>query len=223
MNSDPQIDDLPSVVYLFPIDQFLLLPETKLSAAITNPRFCRIVDAAEAADGYIGVVQVRERSSSGKEVSLYGVGCLGRVHVHSRDEEKHEVTLEGVIRFRLLETMNLGSKEDFPKAVVDYREFAADLSRVEEKIEGLDLENFQATLIQMMEKVDPSFDLSPLKAMSARQLLRSLAQVIRLTPAEKQKILEAPAFKEMAEVFFLLLTMNFLTTTQDTSPPSQVN
>lgn len=225
MNSDFEIEDLPTIVPLFPIDQFLLLPETRLSAAIASPLFCGIVDAAAEAGGFVGVVQTRQgespRPRRPDEPEFYSVGCLGRLEVLGRGEHMVHITLEGLIRFRVRE--ELGGARELPRAAVDYQEFAHDLEHGEEEIEGLDLENFRATLIGMIESIAPDLDVSSFKAMNGRQVLRSLAQMVRLTPAEKQTILEAPGFKEMAEAFFFLLAMNYSTPTPDTSPPSRVN
>lgn len=226
MSPTVAVEDLPRVVYLFPLEQLLLLPKTNLGFEVTGRWFCDLLDAAEAAGGFIGVVQSRETErEAGKSGAplFYEVGCLGRLRITSRSEEGHQIHIAGLIRFRI-EQERLGSSDQpFPLAAVDYDEYHADLEEEEEQVEGLDLENFKTGLLQAIAKFDPHLDTRRVQAMTGHEVLRSLVQVVRLTTAEKQTILEAKGLKEMAGAFFLLLAMNFLTTTRDPSPPGRVH
>lgn len=214
MSPDLRIADLPPTVYLFSVDRFILLPETTLPMTVTENRSQKIVAAAESAGGYIGVIQNRpaeERSGS----RFFPVGCLGRIRSFGRDGEGQHVTLEGVIRFRVRE--ELTGKDELPQAAVSYEEFERDLAPVEENLEGWDLEGFKAALLRLGQ-LHSGRDTPSLDSMSSRQLIRVMAQTAPLAAAEKQALLEAPSFRELLELLFELLALNFLTTTPDTSP-----
>jgi Lon protease-like protein len=225
MNPGVAVEDLPQVVYLLPLEQLLLLPKTNLGFEVSGRWFCDLLDAAEEAGGFVGVVQSRETERQAKSSAplFYQVGCLGRLRISSRSDQGHQIHISGLIRFRIVEERLGSSDQPFPLAAVDYGGYQADLEEGEEPVEGLDLASFKTGLLQAIARFDPHLDTRRVQAMTGHEVLRSLIQVVRLTTAEKQTILEARSLKEMAEAFFLLLAMNFLTTTRDPSPPGRVH
>ena len=215
MTPAPRIADLPSTVYLFPIDRLILLPETTLPMTVTDPRSQNILDAAESASGYVGVIQTRPREE--RSVSRYfAVGCLGRIRSLEHEDEGHRVTIEGVIRFRVREEL-AGGADSLPQATVAYEDFESDLLPEEENVEGWNPEGFRDALLTIARQ-QSGRDKTPLESMSPRQLVRILAQTAPLATAEKQALLETRTFRELLELLFQLLALNFLTTTPDTSP-----
>ncbi|HEV8581827.1 MAG TPA: LON peptidase substrate-binding domain-containing protein [Thermoanaerobaculia bacterium] len=218
MNPELRIADLPSTVYLFPIDRYILLPETTLPLTVTESRSQESLDAAEEAGGFVGVIQSRpagERADS----RYFGVGGLGRIRRLTRDEEGHHVIIEGVIRFRVREELTGGG---LPRAAVDYDEFAQDLRAVEEDLAGWDLVGFRNALLEIAKR-QSGREATPLESMSAHQLVRVMAQTVPLAATEKQALLETRTFRELIERLFELLSLNFLTTTPDPSPSSRAN
>ena len=215
MSPELRIADLPSTVYLFPLDRFLLLPEATLPMTITDPRSREILEAAEGASGYLGVIQERPQAE-GSESRFFDVGCLGRIRSLELGEEGHRVTLEGVIRFRVRKELPDGGNA-LPQAAVAYEEFARDLRPVdEEDLKGWNMEGFKTALLRL-GRMQSGRDTTPLEAMSSFQLVRMMAQTAPLTVAEKQALLEAPSFHDLMQLLFQLLAVNFLTTTPDTS------
>lgn len=217
MPPDLRLADLPSTVYLFPVDRFILLPETTLPMTVTDRHSRNLLDAAEAS-GYVGVIQTRPQGA-GTGSRFFAVGCLGSIRSLERGEEGHRVTLDGVIRFRVREELPGG---ELPRATVAYEEFERDLRPVEENLEGWDLEGFRAALLRM-GRLQSGREATPLESMSGSQLVRVLAQTAPLAAAEKQALLEARSFRELLELLFELLALNFLTTTPDSSPSSKAN
>src|SRR5262245_28394944 len=210
MSPELRIADLPSTVYLFPLDRFILLPETTLPMTITDPRSGELLETAEGADGYVGVIQARQPEER-SESRFFDVGCLGRIRSLERDDEGHRVTLEGVIRFRVRRELPAGGDVP-PRAQVDYEEFAQDLRPAEEEdLEGWNLEGFKAALLRI-GRMHSARDTTRLEAMSGYQLVRMMAQTAPLAVAEKQALLETRSFRELTELLFQLLAMNFLTT-----------
>jgi Lon protease-like protein len=212
MTPDLRLADLPSTVYLFPLDRFILLPETTLPMTVVDPRSREALEAAESAGGYVGVIQNRP-PEDGADSKFFAVGCLGRVRSLGRDDEGHHVVLEGVIRFRVRQEL----PGEPPQATVSYEEFERDLAPVEEDLAGWDLESFKAAFLSLGQ-LHSGRDTSSLESMSGRQLVQIMAQTAPLAAAEKQALLEAPSFRELLERLFELLALNFLTTTPDTSP-----
>ncbi len=215
-----RLADLPSTVYLFPVDRFILLPETILPVVVTDAESRKVLEAAESTSRYLGVIQTRpQEKGSGRR--FFDVGCLGRIRSLERTAEAHRAMLDGLIRFRVREELP-GGEEAMPRAAVTYEEFEGDLQPVEENLEGWDAEGFRAALLRL-GRLPSERGSTPLEAMSGGQLARVLVQTAPLAAAEKQALLEARSFRDMLALLFELLALNFLTSTPDASPSSRAN
>ena len=214
MSLDLRIADFPTTLLLLPLEQLLLLPETALPVTLADPLSRAVLDAALARDELVGVVQTR-----GAGGGFYSVGCLCHVIDLGRSEEGHRVVLEGLVRFRI--RVEPPGEDGLPRAAVSYDEFAADLTKDEEEPPELHLGLLKEKVVEFGRK---SFGTAGiLESMSPRQVVLFMAQTAPFTPAEKQALLEAPGLRELVDRLAQLLSLNFLTTTPDTSPPSSVN
>jgi uncharacterized protein len=208
-----RMSDLPSTLYLLPVDGFMLLPGASLPLAITSPLRRRILEAAEAVGGWIGVIQGNLEGEGGSRD--FEVGCLGHLIPLGRSESGYHFVLEGLIRFRV--RADLFGQDGLPRAAVSYGEFALDLETAEEGgLPGWDLDAFKEQLVQFGQRQFGTAGM--LEDMTPRQVVRFMVQTAPFAPAERQALLEARDFREMLELLMQLLSMNFLTTTPDTSP-----
>ncbi len=227
MSSESRIAEFPATIQLLPLAPWLLLPGTVLPVAITAAEGRAVIEAALAGDGWVGVVQVRgaedvqgAQPQAGEPARrFYTVGCLARVHEESRGDDAHQVRLEGVVRFRLRE--ELPAADGLPRGRVDYGEFTADLRSREEEPEDLKLALFKDRILALGREQFGSAGV--LEALSPRQIVLFMAQTAPLAPAEKQALLEARDFRELLDTLGQLLSLNYLTTTPDTTPPSRVH
>lgn len=215
MSLDLRISDFPATLLLLPLEQLLLLPETALPVTLADPLSRAILDAALAGDELLGVLQARDAGGG-----FYPVGCLCHVIDLGRSEEGHRVVLEGLVRFRI--RAELPGEDGLPRAAVSYEEFAGDLTRdEEEEPPELHLDLLKEKIVQFGRKNFGTAGI--LESMSPRQVVLFMAQTAPFTPAEKQALLEARGLRELVDRLAQLLSLNFLTTTPDTSPPSRVN
>ena len=81
---EPNFDDLPLQIPLFPLPGALLLPGGKLPLNIFEPRYLAMVkDAMASPHRLIGMIQP-VTDDSGK--TLYDVGCAGRISEFSESD-----------------------------------------------------------------------------------------------------------------------------------------
>ncbi|HEY4588767.1 MAG TPA: LON peptidase substrate-binding domain-containing protein [Thermoanaerobaculia bacterium] len=212
---DLRISDLPTTLLLLPLEEILLLPETALPVTLFDRRSLALLDAALAEDGLVGVLQARDGGG------FYSVGCLCHVIDLGRSEEGHRMVLEGLIRFRIREELP-PTADGVPRAAVGYDEFAGDLmAGEEEEPPDLNLGLLKEKIVEFGRK---SFGTAGiLETMSPRQVVLFMAQTAPFKPAEKQALLEASSLRDLVDLLAQLLSLNFLTTTPDTTPPSTVN
>jgi Lon protease-like protein len=221
MNPDPRISSLPTTLHLLPLESLLLLPETAIPVTITDFAARGIVEAALAAGGYVGVIQeISADGPTGSRGRFYSVGCLGHVVDLGRDGDGHRILLEGMIRFRVRAELPL-DRDPLPRATVDYDEFLHDLAGGGEEPAGWDLELFKEKIVEFGRKQFGTAGI--LESMSPRQVVLFMAQTAPFTPAEKQALLESGSLRDLVDTLARLLSLNYLTTTPDTSPPAAVN
>jgi hypothetical protein len=222
MNSDPRISSFPTTLHLLPLEALVLLPETSIPVTITDFSARGIVEAALAAGGYVGVIQEisADGGPSGPGGRFYSVGCLGRIVDLGRDGEGHRVLLEGLIRFRVREELPRRG-DALPRAAVVYDEFLHDLEGEGEEPAEWDLELFKEKIVEFGRQQFGTAGI--LESMSPRQVILFMAQTAPFTPAEKQALLESRSLRDLVGTLARLLSLNYLTTTPDTSPPTAVN
>jgi len=219
MSSDLRLADLPPTLHLLPLVPWLLLPETMLPVTVTDPHDRGVLAAALAAGGYVGVVQACGEEEGRSPSGYYSVGCLARIHEEGRSADGVQVRLEGLVRFRVRE--ELPPEAGVPRAAVEYGEFATDLAGGGPDPEGWKLEVFKDRIVEFGRRQFGSAGV--LETMSPRQVVLFMAQTAPFSPAERQALLEARGFQDLIDTLAQLLSLNYLTTTPDTSPPSQVN
>ncbi|MFL6196895.1 MAG: LON peptidase substrate-binding domain-containing protein [Thermoanaerobaculia bacterium] len=217
---DLRPDDLPAKLHLLPLDRFILLPGTRLPVTFAAPWARAIIEAALAAGGYVGVVQPEDGQRQPAS-RCFSVGCLARLHDEGREAEGRRVSLEGVIRFRAVDGLTALDRDPLAPVAVAYDEFLRDLEPGSDAPEEYKMEAFRDKMLDLAHRKLGGAGL--LETMSPRQIILFMAQAAPLSPAEKQALLETHGLQELIDTLALLLSLNYLTTTPDTSPPSVVN
>jgi Lon protease-like protein len=212
--------DLPAELYLLPLDRFILLPGTSLPVTFAAPWARALVEAALASGGYLGVVQPEDGESHPAR-RCFSVGCLARVRDEGREADGRRVSLEGIIRFRIRGGLTPSDRDPFAPVAVAYDEFLADLEPGVDAPEEHKMEVFRDKMLDLAHRKFGGPGL--LETMSPRQIILFMAQAAPLSPAEKQALLETHGLQDLIDTLALLLSLNYLTTTPDTSPPSLVN
>jgi uncharacterized protein len=163
------VSQLPNIIPLFPLPNFVLFPGLTVPLHIFEPRYRAMVSDASRGDGIIGMTMLRgdwEQDYEGYP-DIYAVGCAGRITTLARlPDGRFNLMLEGIDEFRVrremrdhayrtaeiewcgppaleLETTALGSLREIFQQFIG--ENAAELwrSMVEERgLQGADLINF---------------------------------------------------------------------------------
>ncbi|MEJ0062470.1 MAG: LON peptidase substrate-binding domain-containing protein [Alphaproteobacteria bacterium] len=117
--------ELPETLPLFVLPSILLLPRGRLPLNIFEPRYLALVDDALSQGRMMGIVQQMEPQAEGDAVSLYKVGCMGRIMSFSETEKgNYLLSLQGVSRFGLGE--ELPSRNGYRRTRADFTLYADD-------------------------------------------------------------------------------------------------
>ncbi|MGA0912092.1 MAG: LON peptidase substrate-binding domain-containing protein [Candidatus Puniceispirillaceae bacterium] len=203
---DPEFDQLPMRIPIFPLPSALLLPGGQLPLNVFEPRYLAMVKHALATPTrLIGMVQPRDLAgdATAEEPPLFETGCAGRVSFFQEsDDGRFVIALNGVCRFHRLDQQL--DPNGFLVADVDWRPFANDLRM---DISALDRDPLMDVLRRYFDLKGFETDWTQIENSDNHQLLATLSMVCPFEVAEKQALLEADSMVSRADLLIAMMEM----------------
>jgi Lon protease-like protein len=203
---DPEFDQLPMRIPIFPLPSALLLPGGQLPLNVFEPRYLAMVKHALATPTrLIGMVQPRDLAgdTTAEEPPLFETGCAGRVSFFQEsDDGRFVIALNGVCRFHRLDQQL--DPNGFLVADVDWRPFANDLRM---DISALDRDPLMDVLRRYFDLKGFETDWTQIENSDNHQLLATLSMVCPFEVAEKQALLEADSMVSRADLLIAMMEM----------------
>ena len=195
----PNIEDLPSVIPLFPLSGAVVLPHGQLPLNIFEPRYLSMVFDALARSRLVGMVQPL-RGEEGDHPDLHRTGCAGRIVSFSETRDGRVLlVLSGVSRFDVEDELEL--YRGYRRAKVSWSRFIHDLDDEEIEIDRDRLLSLAKTYLkgrQIAIKWD-SFD-----GLELPELVDTLASSLPFSSREKQGLVEAVIMQDRCELLSAL-------------------
>ena len=194
-----KIDQIPTSIPLFPLDNVLLLPFGKLPLNIFEERYVKMAFDSLKSHRMICVIQPKNNNNE-----LFMMGCVGKITSFIETPDYRIVlNLEGICRF-ILKERNL-TTNGYYQASIDCHDYADDLNTLEPQIDRDSLitkyENFFK-----MKKLE--IDKNVLSDTSNLQLLSTLAMLAPFNKIDKQAILESPNLLSRVSTINSILDLN---------------
>ncbi len=214
---DPEFDQLPMRIPIFPLPSALLLPGGQLPLNIFEPRYLAMVTHALATPTrLIGMVQPLDHHA-GSDIAnddganddgadaagLFETGCAGRLSFFQEsDDGRFVIALNGVCRFhRLRQELD---PNGFLVADVDWQPFANDL-RVD--VSALDRDPLIKVMKRYFDMKGFETDWTQIENSDNHQLLATLSMICPFEVAEKQALLEADSMAKRADLLIAMMEM----------------
>jgi Lon protease-like protein len=214
---DPEFDQLPMRIPIFPLPSALLLPGGQLPLNIFEPRYLAMVRHALATPTrLIGMVQPLDHHAGGDianddganddgadAAGLFETGCAGRLSFFQEsDDGRFVIALNGVCRFhRLRQELD---PNGFLVADVDWQPFANDL-RVD--VSALDRDPLIKVMKRYFDMKGFETDWTQIENSDNHQLLATLSMICPFEVAEKQALLEADSMAKRADLLIAMMEM----------------
>ena len=214
---DPEFDQLPMRIPIFPLPSALLLPGGQLPLNIFEPRYLAMVRHALATPTrLIGMVQPLDHHAGGDiandnianadgagAVGLFETGCAGRLSFFQEsDDGRFVIALNGVCRFhRLRQELD---PNGFLMADVDWQPFANDL-RID--VSALDRDPLIKVMKRYFDMKGFETDWTQIENSDNHQLLATLSMICPFEVAEKQALLEADSMAKRADLLIAMMEM----------------
>jgi Lon protease-like protein len=202
----PVFEQLPRILPVFPLEGVVVMPEAELPLNIFEPRYLHMVEDALASHRMIGMVQPLPGPSP-EPVPLYPTGSAGRITAYRETEDgRILLTLTGVCRFDIRE--ELAGIRGYRRVAPDWSRFRGDYDEDTEGQPLVDRGRFFRALARFLKTRDLEADVRALQQLPLGPLVRRLATVLPLDPAEKQALVEAVAAKAQAEAMLAALELS---------------
>jgi len=183
--------NLPEIIPVFPLSNFILFPKTSVPLNIFEPRYVDMVNDSMKMDKLIGMIQPL-RSNNNKELNpkLHKIGCLGKITSFKKSKnDSFLIELQGLARF---ETINeIKSDKKYRQYKINFDKFDNDLRNQSEELKFTDLELIFKDLKSLFEKRGFIINWKALEKQSLNETINALAMASPFSLEEKQVLLEA--------------------------------
>jgi len=203
---DPDFDDLPATLPIFPLTGVLLLPRGRLPLNIFEPRYMNMVNDALGTNRMFGMVQPSEAQSeeSEGEPDVYPVGCAGRMtHFEETEDGRYIISLRGVCRFR--STEEVSTTRGYRRCAVDWTPYRDDLQGQDDV--SIDREQLIAAVRRYFTAKGLEANWEAIEKAKNEYLVTSIAMLCPFDPSEKQALLEAPNLVARSELLTTIVEM----------------
>ena len=182
--------NLPKIISVFPLSNFIMFPGTSVPLNIFEPRYVDMINDSMKSDKLIGMIQPKKINDSSNNIpNLHKVGCLGKI-TSFKDTESGNflIDLKGVIRFETKGEIN--TKQKYRSCEVDYYPYLNDLEKNNEDLKFADLQLIFKDLKSFFEKRGYVINWKDLERQKLDETINALAMASPFSLEEKQILLE---------------------------------
>ena len=184
-------DNLPKVLSVFPLSNFIIFPNTSVPLNIFEPRYIEMINDSMKSNKLIGMIQPKNtKKDNDYSPKLYEVGCMGKITTFKEtDDGRYLIELKGIIRFQI--TKEIESNKKYRECEVDFKNYHNDLIEKKTDVKFSDLELIFKDLKSLFEKRGFIVNWKALENQSLDETINALAMASPFTLEEKQALLEA--------------------------------
>ena len=206
-----KINDLPDIIPIFPLSNFIFFPNTSAPLNIFEPRYIQMIDQSIKSNRMIGMIQPKGLSNPQKN-ELFKVGSLGKISsFNETDDGRYVIILNGISRFNIVDEVDNG--KPFREFKINYKGFENDLKIDETDINFSDLNLIFNDLKKIFEKQGYVINWNELEKQNLDQTINTLSMASPFSKEEKQMLLEANSLelrkKKLEQIIKLYSSDNF--------------
>ena len=182
-------EDLPSILPVFPLSNFIIFPRTTVPLNIFEPRYIQMVDECMKSNRIIGMIQPKKTGKL-KNPDLHEVGCAGKItSFNETDDGRYIIILNGICRFRVMKEIK--NRNLYREYNVKYDDYCGDLQNKDEEIKFSDLRLIFHNFKGLFKKQGYDINWKEIEKQSLDQTINTLSMASPFSLAEKQILLES--------------------------------
>ena len=182
--------NLPKLLPIFPLSNFIIFPKTTVPLNIFEPRYIDMINDSMKLNKLIGMIQPKKAVNDFTPPNLHNIGCLGKITSFKETEDgMFLIELKGLIRFEIIKKNK--TKKKYRECEVSFENFNHDLDDKREELKFSDLELIFKDLKSLFKKRGFIINWEELEKQSLNEIINALAMASPFSLEEKQVLLEA--------------------------------
>ena len=182
--------NLPKLLPIFPLSNFIIFPKTTVPLNIFEPRYIDMINDSMKLNKLIGMIQPKKAVNDFTPPNLHNIGCLGKITSFKETEDgMFLIELKGLIRFEIIKEIK--TKKKYRECEVSFENFNHDLDDKREELKFSDLELIFKDLKSLFKKRGFIINWEELEKQSLNEIINALAMASPFSLEEKQVLLEA--------------------------------
>tara|TARA_A100001011_G_scaffold385890_1_gene460691 strand:- start:362 stop:1003 length:642 start_codon:yes stop_codon:yes gene_type:complete len=204
-------EDLPNILPIFPLSNFIIFPRTTVPLNIFEPRYIQMVDQSMKSNRIIGIIQPKKTGDLRKP-NLHNVGCAGKItSFNETDDGRYLIVLNGICRFKITDEVN--NDNLYRECKVKYEDFFEDLIEKSNEIKFSDLKLLFNNFKNLFKKQGYEINWKEIEKQSLDQTINTLSMASPFSLEEKQILLESKDLnvrkKKLEEILNTYIFDNF--------------
>ena len=200
--------DLPKIIPIFPLSNFIIFPDTTVPLNIFEPRYVEMVNDSMETNKFIGLIQPKKNNIN-STLDLHETGCMGKItSFKNTSDGRCMIELNGLVRFKI--TKEIKNNKSYRQCEINFEDYQDDLSLQKEELKFSDLEFIFKDLKSLFEKKGYIIDWKSLEKQNLNQTINALAMASPFSLEEKQILLESQSLKiRKNKIAEILSTYNY--------------
>ena len=180
--------DLPKIIPVFPLSNFIIFPNTTVPLNIFEPRYVEMINDSIKTNKMIGLIQPKKKNNNSLP-DLHEVGCLGKITNFKNVDGRYIIELNGLSRFNIIKEVK--NDKLYRECEISFDGFQADLKLPKQEINFSDLELIFKDLKSLFEKKGYIINWKSLEKQDLNETINALAMASPFSLEEKQILLES--------------------------------
>ena len=208
-------EDLPKIIPVFPLSNFIIFPDTTVPLNIFEPRYVEMINDSMKKNKLIGLIQPKKNNINSIR-DLHEVGCMGKItSFKDISDGKYLIELNGIARFKI--TKEVKNNKLYRECEINFENYQDDFNLPKKELKFSDLELIFKDLKSLFEKKGYIINWKSLEKQNLNETINALAMASPFSLEEKQILLESQNLEirknKIAEILSTYNYDNFNNTT----------
>ena len=182
-------EDLPKIIPVFPLSNFIIFPDTTVPLNIFEPRYVEMISDSMKTNKLIGLIQPKQNNIN-SILDLHEIGCLGKItNFKNTSDGRILIELSGLARFKIIKEVK--NDKLYRECKISFENYQDDLNIKKENLKFSDLELIFKDLKSLFEKKGYIINWKSLEKQNLNETINALAMASPFSLEEKQILLES--------------------------------
>ena len=183
------IQDLPKIIPVFPLSNFIIFPDTTVPLNVFEPRYIEMINDSMKKNKLIGLIQP-EKKVVNSIPDLHEIGCMGKITSFKDTlDGRYLIELNGLARFKIIKEVQ--NNKLYRECEINFEDYQDDLNSEKNELKFSDIELIFKDLKSLFEKKGYIINWKSLEKQNLNETINALAMASPFSIEEKQVLLES--------------------------------